>query len=537
MVPVAFVALERLPLTAHGKVDRDALPKPTMEHAAWLPYRAPRTKLERVVARAFAEALGAEQVGLDDDFFALGGSSLVMARVGARLSAAYGVDLPLPILFTTPTVAGVSHMLELYWKRGSEGLFAARDPSILDAEAVLDEAVTPQGKPLAGFDDPGVVLLTGGTGFLGIFLLLELLTQTRAEVWCLTRASSPAAAIERLKATAAAFKVPWEARFDARVRPVAGDLTKPLLGLPPSAYEHLAETVDAIYHTGAIVNFVAPYSVLKGPNVDGTRQVLRLACERRVKAFHYVSTIDVLVGTYMPRPFLEVDLPPRPPRVPFSYAQSKWIAEKLVVAARDRGLPVVIYRPSIIMGHTKTGACHKTDYILQGMRGFLKLGILPVYDEVMNGITVDYASRAIVHLSRAPSSFGRIFHLWNVNAVPTMKMYDWIRSYGYEFKVVSFAEATEWARGVEPSHPIYPMLPVLFLYLSGDPGRPMPWEEQLTLDSTAECANTLAALEGTGIECPPIDERYMHDCLAFLIARGELDPPPPVRAPAPAPVP
>ena len=128
------------------------------------------------------------------------------------------------------------------------------------------------------------------------------------------------------------------------------------------------------------------------------------------------------------------------------------------------------------------------------------------------------------------SSLGGVFHLWNVNAMPTTWIYDWVRSYGYDFTVVPFATALDRAMQVDPSHPLYPLLPVLFLYNSGDAGLPMSWEEHLAIAPESECVRTLAALEGSGIECAPLTEKWMHDCLSFLISRGELAPPPRVAA-------
>jgi len=101
MVPSAFVVLDELPLTPHGKVDRRALPAPIFEAGA---YRAARTAAEHTVAGAYAEVLGVDQVGLDDDFFALGGNSLAATRVVARLSAVTGATIPVRVIFSAPTV-------------------------------------------------------------------------------------------------------------------------------------------------------------------------------------------------------------------------------------------------------------------------------------------------------------------------------------------------------------------------------------------------------------------------------------------------
>lgn len=525
MLPQHYILLDTLPMTDRGKVDRAALPDPAPDLDRGVGYEEPRTKIEREVALAFAEALGIERVGRHQDFFANGGNSLLIARVGSRLSKAYGVDLPLHSLFTTPTVAGVATTIEVYRKEGYQGLLAKRDPQLLVAESRLDPEITPAGLPMANIADPDQVLVTGATGYLGIFLVEQLLLQTHAHVHCLVRADDPVSAQERLRETAAKFKVDWDERWDERVHPVVGDLAKPLLGVSEDEFDRLGRILDVIYHNGALVNFVYPYTVLKAPNVGGTVEVLRLACRTRAKLVHHVSTIDVLVGSYIPRPFLEIDLPPLPPRVPFSYPQSKWIAEKMVVTARERGLPTTIFRPSIMMGHTETGACHETDYILTALRGFLDLKILPVYTEILNSVTVDFASAALIAASLRPDSIGRIFHIWNTEALPTNETYEWIRSFGYDFDVVPFQEATDRAMRVDPSHPIYPLLPVLFLYTGGDAGLPMEFAAHLALDPASECRNLHEAIAGKGISCPPIDEKFLHNCLNFLLEKGFLPEP------------
>ncbi|HJX27962.1 MAG TPA: amino acid adenylation domain-containing protein, partial [Thermoanaerobaculia bacterium] len=110
MVPAAFVMLPALPLTPNGKVDRKALPAPEQQAAGEI-YVAPRTPLEEVLAGIWAELLGLERVGIHDDFFAIGGQSLLAAQVIAQVREIFPGELPLRALFAGPTVAGLAAAL------------------------------------------------------------------------------------------------------------------------------------------------------------------------------------------------------------------------------------------------------------------------------------------------------------------------------------------------------------------------------------------------------------------------------------------
>ncbi|WP_435813277.1 amino acid adenylation domain-containing protein [Streptomyces virginiae] len=149
MVPSAFVTLEQLPLTPNGKLDRDALPDP--EYTGGVDYRAPRNPLETTLAKLFAEALELERVGIDDDFFDMGGHSLRLTKLISRIRAVLGAKVPIRVMFGATTVAKLAEYLESQVKTAQAPVFA--DPFAV----VLPMRTEGSGAPL-WFVHPGVGL-------------------------------------------------------------------------------------------------------------------------------------------------------------------------------------------------------------------------------------------------------------------------------------------------------------------------------------------------------------------------------------------
>ncbi|MCY1013871.1 thioester reductase domain-containing protein [Nannocystis pusilla] len=207
----------------------------------------------------------------------------------------------------------------------------------------------------------GEVFLTGATGFLGSFLLRELLTSTTAGVHCLVRTTNRQVGLLRLRQALSRYGL-WQESFARRIHVVPGDLGRPRFGLDAPIFRTLAYTVDAVFHAGDHLNFVEPYLSHRATNVGGTADVLRLAATGVPKPVHHVSSIRVFgpsgffggpsrvhenddLDDYLQ--YLSFDL---------GYAASKWVAEAMMWEAARAGLPVTVYRPGFLAGHNRSGA-------------------------------------------------------------------------------------------------------------------------------------------------------------------------------------
>lgn len=361
---------------------------------------------------------------------------------------------------------------------------------------------------------PAQILLTGATGFLGAFLLSELLQQTQAQIYCLVRAESPAAANQKLVASLTGYGL-WDSALAERLVPIVGDLALPLLGLSPADFQSLAAHLDAIYHNGAWVHHTLPYPQLQATNVLGTQEILRLACQSRIKPLHFISTISVFAATHQAgiRVVQEQEIPDAE-RLPSSgYAQSKSVAERLAREAQTRGLPVAIYRPGAIAGHSQTGVFNVNDFLYRLIQGCIQLGSAPVGEMPLNLLPVDYASRAIIHLSRQPDLLGKSFHLVHPQPAPSTVLFDLLNSTGYPIQQVPYnqwrASLLEIAQ-TSPDHPLYAIMSLFSTSHTQSQSSDLPVLE-------FDCRNTEAGLSNSSICCPEIDPKLLNTYLSYLI--------------------
>ena len=439
VLPGALVVLPELPLTRHGKVDAAALPAP----AVGADRTGPRTPTEAALAAIWAEVLGVAAVGPQDNFFDLGGHSLRAGPLLSRVRDRWGVDLPLRVLYDTADLAGLAAAVDA----GEPAPEAGPDVAQLRADAELPaDALPPDLRPAAGrAGPPGRILLTGGTGFLGGYLLAELLERTGADVTCVVRAASAAEGADRLRRGLERWGR-WRPEYAARLVALPGDLSRPRLGRSADEWDALAAETDAIYHVAGAVRFQAPYRLLRPDNVGGTVELLRLAGHRRVTPLHYVSSLGVFLGSaHRGRVVRETDPPDDPAGLDGGYGQSKWVADGLVRAAGRRGLPVTVSRPARIAGDSVTGAWTEEDFLVRLVKTFVQLGCAYESAREHDLAPVDHVAAAIAKLSLAPDA-PRTLHFHNPRTLSGSELVRVLVDFGYRLDVVSNEDYLDRAR-------------------------------------------------------------------------------------------
>jgi thioester reductase-like protein len=256
------------------------------------------------------------------------------------------------------------------------------------------------------------VLLTGGTGFIGPFLMKSLLEQTHAKIYVLVRASDEDQGRQRLRAAMASMGpcTPGLMQmFEARVIPVCGDLGQKQLGLTQRAWDQLANEVDTVFHNGATVNYLLNYDRMRDANVMGTNEILRLAFEGRTKSFNYVSTTFVF-GWAVKKVLHETDMNERMELLDFGYSQSKWVAEQVVMDARNHGLETRIFRPALV-SPSVTGGGNNFDIAVRLVAFMVNHGIGVDALNQVSFVPADITANNIVAISTTAGTANQTYHV------------------------------------------------------------------------------------------------------------------------------
>jgi len=350
----------------------------------------------QVAAKAlgFRNPLGVE---VDRSLKDIGIDSLSAVEIRNHLATRTGLTLSVNIVFLYPTLRLLSQALLsqiqdmdkstiTMTSTNQLNMIAIRNGS-LDSSFIFNNLTPSCSRHLA--KRPESVFLTGATGFVGVFILYELLKQG-ITTHCLVRAHSVSEARQRLVRTLQEYDL-WEHGFASLIKVMVGDMTQSLLGMNAQVFDKLSHQVDAICHCGALVDWFRPLEDYVGPNIISTHEILRLASQGRAKAVHHISTISTL-PKHMGLELQEGDLE-------YGYGTSKYIAERMVAAARWRGANAAVYRLPYVTASTTTGHFRhdRGDFLHNFIDGCLEMGAFPSVDADMSAVLpVDYLAKTIV---------------------------------------------------------------------------------------------------------------------------------------------
>ncbi|WP_107310178.1 amino acid adenylation domain-containing protein [Burkholderia metallica] len=509
MRPRRYVALAALPVTLNGKVDKAALRALGHDDAARgadIGWRDDR--IDTAIVRTLAPILGHTGFGPADNFFDIGGHSLLIAEFVRKLGETLGMKVYARDVYECPTGAELRARLDAR---------LTERQSLLDAEparALRDDISSPDGitlyRPIDThrLERPAHILLTGATGFVGIHLLAELLERTDAIVHCTVRAADNTTARARIVEQAQRYRVVLAepGRWIAH----AADLSLPRLGMTDADCRALAQEVDVIYHSASAVNFIQPYSYMRTDNVVGLKRLLAFAADGKPKALVLLSTISVYswghLHTGKTTMTEDDDIDQNLPAVmtDIGYVRSKWVMEKVADLAASQGLSLMTFRLGYATFHRETGL--SADYQWWGrlVRTCIAQRQIPDLRNLREGLTtVDYMTRAIAHISRNPSALGHKFNLVHSddNNLTLRQFFERLeRHFGLRFNTVPYHR---WLDGWQhdATAPLYPLLSLF---------RDVMYDGRSTVELYQDtyrwrCDRVRAALRDSGIDEPTFE--------------------------------
>ena len=584
LVPTRFEFVAEFPRTTTGKIDFRRLAEVAevadVETTVSLRDKRAMTALERTLAQSWAVVLEASEVcelGAEANFFDLGGDSLAAIELVVH-AASLGISLTAEQIYKHPILQDLAEVLSNRSNEGSkppaayattnelcsDPIFEASwhvAPSMLDDSSDTGSSFHPgQGS------DHGDIVLTGATGFLGSALIPELLARRRGQIICLVRARNDAHARERvLSAFVDSGEVgsgPISNGRD-RIEALAADLTDERLGLSPERFDRLAIRASVIVHCAAKVNLVSPYDELRETNVVGTWRMLNLAhaanARRRrlgkTTSFHLASTLSVFVGSDRNTGTIsEDDNLDEVGGLHGGYAQSKWVAERLVRDAAGSGVgPVSIYRLGLLTGPTTNGEAADNDWLSLFTRGLVSVGSIPALlapgfrsreandsETTLKSVRVDvtpldYAAAAMAHIAMRKTSnpdVAEVFHIANPQSVGLGEILAAIERTGSRLEVVSTGEWLQRAASKSNRPEVAAAVLGLGRALSRDSAdcteiepafrtiyeRARPFDVFQATGTRFATSNTEAVLSGSGIGCARADAKLLDLYLERMLA-------------------
>lgn len=275
---------------------------------------------------------------------------------------------------------------------------------------------------------PKNILISGVTGFLGAFLLSEILEQTNSNVCCLVRESTETRGIGRIIDNLRKYGL-WKFEYSIRIAVVISDLSQQNLGIASDIYNELCNVVDVVFMNAAVMNFNKPYEDHRIENVESTKEFIKFASTGVQKYLFATSSLSVFLfppdkihnGSHR-RICTEAEFFDDPLHIIGGYGQSKWASERLVKQALDFLPGGAIFRPARISGRSTDGNGPKNDLFASIMYGMKKMGSFPDIDFPFDLTPVDFCAKAMTEVAlnictSAPNTYEKVYHIFNKDTV------------------------------------------------------------------------------------------------------------------------
>lgn len=501
MIPNAFINLESMPLTSNGKIDRKKIASINNAERK-TNHLQPKTKTEIKLSNIWKEILDIKDVGIIDNFFFLGGNSILATQLILKLRKEFKFEISFGAFFNEPTIENLAKILlnqdiDLSYEnvRGQilNDIKAAQFISCNNARGEFHQRN---------------FLLTGSTGFIGVHLLNELLNETKGNIYCLLRDGDRDSSKDSFRKSLEYYNL-YSLLNEKRIILIFGDLAKPNIGLDVGTYQLIANEVTDILHSGALVHHIYDYAKLRTVNVQSTIEILKLAAVEQPKHIHFVSTLSASFDKNDDGQITEDFVQQFPLGNEGGYTLTKWASEKILAESIQRGFKVTIYRLPQIMGHSETGVSPNDKiHIMLLMKNWIELGMAPKEMGNFEFLPVDFTAKCIIKIL-VSSIRNRIFNFGHPNSIPYDIIIQWLNEYGYN---VNLVDPKEWEKqcrlSLQQESSIFPLLS---LYLNSTHN-----------NGDKEITNSRSGYKESSVIIENLSEFILKNNISFPVLNGEL---------------
>ncbi|MCR4435862.1 MAG: amino acid adenylation domain-containing protein [Clostridiales bacterium] len=526
MIPSHFMRLEKMPLTPSGKIDRKALPMPDSNMDTAAGYEAPRNRIENELARIWSEVLHVDRIGINDNFFEMGGDSLAIIQVQIK---AFSHDWGL----TTQDFYQYQTIRELYSKISGELSSCENNTAVpeeymdLFTGGVLEQAAGVE----TGFEQLKLdnVLLTGATGFLGIHILDEVLSSTEAHLYCLVRGRNHEHAQNRLmEMLEFYFGTKYSGEIGKRIHVVNGDITLPRLGMPEDLYSELGERTDMVIHTAALVKHYGDYHEYEKINVKGTKEVMEFCLSYGIPLGH-ISTVGIS-GNSPGKPeekekpvvlMTENDFYIGQNFKENVYVRSKFLAENLIYRATGSNLKAMVFRVGNLTGRHRDGHFQVNvdqNAFYNRIKSLIQMGAVSedMLEQEVEFTPVDCCSKAIVKSIMGGVLPGKIFHMFNHHKIKLKDLFRLLESVGIHVEVLGKEQFKEYIEQISRDSSRQEILRGVIQDFNGE--KELHYAPAVIVQSK----DTVEYLKKLDFEWPDIDRAYILKLIEYMKKVGFL---------------
>ncbi|EJV87817.1 non-ribosomal peptide synthetase family protein [Bacillus cereus] len=469
MIPSYFMQIQDIPVTANGKIDRESLPLANSKINTVAEYVEPRNDIEEKIAEVWKIVLGARNIGIYDNFFSVGGDSLKAIRAASMLSERFHIEIN--DIYKYQTIQMLAAKIDYL----SEDLVTRITTYKREIAAMEEEqANTEKNKEIEGeltdqynlymrkiekYKDLNLeetinyknILLTGATGYVGMYLLRELINFTDSTIYLLVRGKNIKEAEKRIKQKVDFyFGLEFYGEISDRIKILAGDISERYFGLEESNYEALSMEIDCIINSAAYVKHYGDYERFYNINVKGTKNLMEFSRIGKKKDYNHISTTTISDGNIdgIKRGLFteyETDIGQKSNSY---YSQTKLESEKVVIDASRNDINIKIFRLGNVSFNYETGTFQENiddNAINKMLKSYIKLKVFPYIDaKMLNFSYVDQLAKSIILLFNKKALNNEIFHIYNPHQVSIVDIANLLKEKYNFIKVKSLGEFLEF---------------------------------------------------------------------------------------------